>query len=86
MLHLVSKAKSLESCLRVAQDNDVILLIEDGVETATQNIKSNLQFYALKSDLESRELLDKISPHIKLINYEEFVDLTLQHHPSQTWS
>lgn len=86
MLHIISKTKNLESCLRITQNNDVILLIEDGVEAAAQNIQSNLQIYALKPDLESRKLLDKVSPNIKLINYEEFVDLTVQHHPIQTWS
>lgn len=93
MLHIVNQSpftsNSLESCLRVAQSNDVILLIEDAVlavgwaELAKPN---KFTIYALKSDIEARGLSDKVIAKIKLIDYAEFVELTVQHHPIQTWS
>lgn len=85
MLHIVSTASALNSCLAVIQNNDVVLLIEDGVIAAIQSPIYSNQIYALKPDIEARGLLDKIASHIQLIDYSTFVDLTAQHHPIQTW-
>lgn len=84
MLHIINKADLLNSCLRVAQSDDAILLIEDGVLAAIQSLK--LKTYALESDLIARGLLTSIAPEVQIIDYAGFVDLTVQYHPIQSWS
>ncbi len=99
MLHIINKSPSssnaLANCLRLAADGDAILLIEDGVLAALVN--TNLKhltpatlkkytFFVLKPDIEARGIIDNILPAIKLIDYDGFVELTLQYHPIQSWS
>jgi len=99
MLHIINKSPftttALTSCLDVAQSNDVIVLIEDAVVAArintaiTAEIMSALKtktIYALKTDLEARGLNEQLIIEIKLIDYREFVELTVQHHPIQSWN
>lgn len=94
MLHIINQSPfesfSLNSCLDVIQAGDVILLIEDGViAAAVSTIKfefSKFGLYALKSDVIARGLLNQMQPEILVIGYEDFVDLTIKHHPICTWS
>lgn len=99
MLHIINKSplstQALTSCLRIVQADDVILLIEDAVIAALNNtaftteITSTLEtkkIYALKDDLIARGVLDKVISKIKIIDYAEFVDLTVQHYPIQSWT
>lgn len=99
MLNIINKSpfnsNTLASCLHYAPPNSAILFIEDGVYAAIQatelaeklkKVFSYFKFYALKPDVETRGILEKLLPEIQLIDYAEFVDLTLQHHPIQTWS
>src|SRR5579872_3049093 len=48
--------------------------------------KSGLAIYALRSDLIARGILDKVLPEVQIIDYEDFVDLAVHHHPTQSWS
>jgi tRNA 2-thiouridine synthesizing protein B len=42
--------------------------------------------YALKPDLEARGLsLDNVIEGVKIVGYEEFVDLTTEHDSVQSW-
>ena len=92
MLHTVNKSpfekNSLETCLRLAEDNSSILLIEDGVYGALKNtsfestiisMQKASKFYALGPDLKARGL-DKSSliSNIEIIDYKEFVKLTVE--------
>lgn len=96
MLHIINKSSIhvLISCLQIAQSKDAILLIEEGVFSSINqsrfivmnNAEKQLDVFALKNDLEARGLLERVSPNIKLIDYDGFVDLTIQHTPIQTWS
>ncbi len=96
MLHIVNKSpymkSSLESCIRVAQKNDPILLIEDavlgaaaggGVESLVQGALKNHPVYALGADISARGL-SSLTPGVKVIDYADFVDLVEQHKP-MTW-
>lgn len=99
MLHIINKSPfentSFASCLQHALPNSNILLIEDAVLAAVANtacekniahgIQQHISFYALKPDIEARGILDKITSHVQLIDYAEFVELTIKHHPIQTW-
>lgn len=46
----------------------------------------DITIYALEADLIARGMLDKVLPKIQIIDYAGFVDLTMQHHPTQSWS
>jgi tRNA 2-thiouridine synthesizing protein B len=99
MLHTVNKSpfekNSLETCLRLAEDNSSILLIEDGVYGALKNtsfestiisMQKASKFYALGPDLKARGL-DKSSliSNIEIIDYKEFVKLTVENNKIQNW-
>jgi tRNA 2-thiouridine synthesizing protein B len=96
VLHIVNKSPymkaSLESCIRVAQKDDPILLIEDavlgaaaggGMENLVQGAMKDHPIYALGADLLARGI-DGLAPGVKVIDYGGFVDLVEQHR-TMTW-
>ncbi len=96
MLHIVNKSpymkSSLESCIRVAQKNDPILLIEDavlgaaaggGTENLLQGAMKNHPVYVLSADVSARGL-GSLTQGVQVIDYAGFVDLVEQHKP-MTW-
>jgi len=97
-LHTINKSpfdrNSLESCLRVISDNDVILLIEDGVYAATGTSFSGVveaaakshSVYVLGPDLSARGMKeDGIVEGVKVVDYEGFVDLVTEHDKTNSW-
>jgi tRNA 2-thiouridine synthesizing protein B len=98
-LHTINKSpyshNTLTSCLAVCSENDGILLLEDGVFGAITSapeadelqklIQSGISVFALISDIKARGLEDKLAPNIKLIDYNIFVQLTLNHRSVQSW-
>ncbi len=97
MLHMVNKSaprsNSLEAALRIASPSDPILLIEDGVqacrsgaagESAVKKALESRPVYALKPDLDARGV-SRIIDGIKIIGYDDFVDLT-EEHQVVTWT
>lgn len=97
MLHIVNKSSfernSLQSCINTIDDDSVILLIEDGVISATKNdnfalladLAAQGRVYALSADVEARGITTKIDNNIKLAGYDGFVDLVEQHETSVSW-
>ncbi|NYT52857.1 MAG: sulfurtransferase complex subunit TusB [Candidatus Vesicomyosocius endoextente] len=97
MLHTVNKSSfernSLKSCINIIDDTSVILLIEDGVISATKNINSSMianlanqgRVYALQGDVEARGISSKLVDNIKLVDYTGFVDLVVEHGTSVSW-
>jgi tRNA 2-thiouridine synthesizing protein B len=96
MLHTVNKSpfqnSSLENCLRVARQGDVLLLLEDGVYAAAAGtVKSSLieqavkrhAVYAIEADLKARGL-DKLIKEVRVASYGDFVDL-VERHPVHAW-
>jgi tRNA 2-thiouridine synthesizing protein B len=96
MLHTVNKSpfqnSSLENCLRVAQQGDVVLLLEDGVYAASMGTaKSSLieqavkrhTVYAIEADVQARGLTNLVK-EIRMASYGDFVDLVEQH-PVHAW-
>lgn len=71
--------------------NDSLVLIQDGVYFAAWHIKKSattkLNIYALEIDVIARGLFSVFDDMhmIKLISYEEFVDLVIKHDKSITW-
>jgi tRNA 2-thiouridine synthesizing protein B len=97
MLHIINKSpltnSSLDSCLRVAQSGD-ILLIEDAVYAATsgnafenkiREAMGRFKIYVLQPDLDARGLGDRIIAGVSPVDYGGFVDLTTTNKNCQSW-
>src|SRR6188474_2179712 len=98
-LHTINKSpyvhNSLSSCLKVCTESDGILLLEDGVfgtltsapgaEELQILIKRGVKVFALINDIKARGLEEKVAQDIELIDYNEFVQLTLEHNCVQSW-
>jgi tRNA 2-thiouridine synthesizing protein B len=92
MLHIISTFDGLALCLQVIQKGDVLLFIEDGVNATITTLHADLvksntfSLYALQADVTARGLLDKMDSNIQLIDYAQFVELTVLHTPIQNWT
>jgi tRNA 2-thiouridine synthesizing protein B len=97
MLHIINKSPltncALDSCLRVAQSGD-ILLIEDAVYAATsgnafegkiREAMGRFKIHVLRPDLEARGLADRIIAGILPVDYGGFVELTTTNKNCQSW-
>jgi len=99
MLHTVNKSpfenSTVISCISMCSKNSSILFIEDAVISVMKSTKfsktisnslKDFKMYALKPDLEARGLsLDNVIEGVKIVGYEEFVDLTTEHDSVQSW-
>ncbi len=96
MLHTVNKSPfdkgTLKSCLATAQENDPILLIEDGVLAAMTGtvvegmVKEALEhhpIYALEPDLKARGI-ESVIDGIQVCGYDRFVELAAEQ-PMFAW-
>lgn len=97
MLHIINKSPltnaALDSCLRVAQSGD-ILLIEDAVVAAAsgnayegklREAMGRCKVYVLQPDLEARGLADRLIEGVSSVDYGGFVDLTTANKNCQSW-
>jgi len=97
MLHIINKSpmmnSALDSCLRVAQSGD-ILLIEDAVYAATSGnafegkigeAMARFKIHVLQPDLEARGLADRIIAGISPVDYGGFVELAATNKNCQSW-
>jgi tRNA 2-thiouridine synthesizing protein B len=98
MLHIVNKSPfdrgALEACFRFAREGSAVLLIEDGVYAATRDTAvakqveealKNVSIYALAPDLEARGMQSRVMDGVRLVDYEGFVDLVVEHNAVQSW-
>ena len=98
MLHIVNKSHaqstSLQSCLRLAQPGQALLLIEDAVYAATSGgaatsgmaaALTTLKVYALQPDVDARGMAGKLVAGVTPIDYAGFVDLVAEHRNNQSW-
>ena len=98
MLHIVNKSHaqstSLQSCLRLAQPGQALLLIEDAVYAATSggaasagmaDALKTLKVYALQPDVDARGMNGKLVAGVTPIDYAGFVDLVAEHRNNQSW-
>ena len=96
MLHIINKSPyqtgSLDSCLRVAQGGD-ILLIEDAVyaavggaaEKQVSAAMKQFKFHVLQPDLEARGIADKVMAGVNKVDYAGFVELVAKNESCQSW-
>ena len=98
MLHTVNKSPfdnpALQTCLKHARQGSAVLLIEDGVYAAAketvvaaqiQEALKSVSIYALAPDLAARGMQDRVMDGIRLVDYEGFVDLVVEHNTVQSW-
>jgi tRNA 2-thiouridine synthesizing protein B len=82
----------VKQCLERFNSSDGLVLLEDGVYSATtqhpyvERISNIKRCYAIKKDLLARGInLDDIVDNIQLIDYDEFVRLTIEFPLSHSW-
>jgi tRNA 2-thiouridine synthesizing protein B len=98
MLHTVNKSPfdngTLRTCLKYARQGSAVLLIEDGVYAATkgtavanevQQAMGSVSIYALRPDVEARGMQNRVMDGVRLVDYEGFVDLVVEHSAVQSW-
>jgi tRNA 2-thiouridine synthesizing protein B len=99
MLHIINKSpfdkNSLEKCLGLAKNGSDVLLIEDGIfgalsgTTWTDKVKeamNNVNIHVLSGDLNARGMTDKdVIEGVKIVDYNDFVDLTVANNTVQSW-
>lgn len=97
MLHIINKSpltnSSLDSCLRVAQSGD-ILLIEDAIyaaisgnacEDKIREAMARFNIHVLQPDVEARGFAERIIEGVTPVDYNGFVKLTATNKTCQSW-
>lgn len=95
MLHILLRSPfsiSISSLLSLSDKKDDLIGIQDGVflgmisHSIFKKISSSFNFlYLLKEDLYARGLKNYIFSFFKIINYVDFVRLTISHSKNITW-
>ncbi len=100
ILHIINTSpmlqNALQSCLRTAQKDSAIILIEDAViaakknshtETLIKNAMEHSFVFVLEPDLKARGVKpEQIILGIEPVDYNGFVKLTVKYSGVQTWS
>lgn len=98
-LHTINKSpflnSALSSCIKICSTNDAILLLEDGVFGAIKStplsaqlqelMHSGVRLFAISADIKARGLTEKLLASIELVDYDSFVQLTVEHRCVQSW-
>lgn len=83
-LHIISQncPKTLENCMATLASSDAIIFINDGVYALVSHQKQlgNVSTFALEHDMKARGIETN-----NTINYAQFVALSCQHNPIQSW-
>ncbi|WP_067517998.1 sulfurtransferase complex subunit TusB [Endozoicomonas ascidiicola] len=89
-LHTINKTgQPFENCLRSVAEGDTILLIEDGVygllvgKRQLETIRSTCKLIAMNQDLKARGI--HAPDDCLAINYEQFVEQSLEHDKVISW-
>jgi len=99
ILHTINKSpferNSLESCLKLANSGDPLLLLEDGIYAALKGTSFDAQLkaaldkqsiYVLGPDLNARGFTeDRVIEGVKIVDYAGFVDLAAENDKVQAW-
>jgi len=96
MLHLVFSKNNAQQALNFVAEGDAILFMESSTlsllnkSTFAKDLQKEevkVKFYALASDLQLRGIAnDELAEVIDIIDYPEFVALTLEHSVIKTWN
>ncbi|MBA5237137.1 MULTISPECIES: sulfurtransferase complex subunit TusB [Pectobacterium] len=95
MLHTLSCSPyhaDLDTLLRGLDKGDALVLLQDGVIAALAGgniiyrlLDSAVPLYALRPDVVARGMTEQISNSVVLIDYNEFVQLTVEHPQQLAW-
>lgn len=95
MLHTLMSSPfrcDMTAMLRMLAEGDDILLLQDGVIAALNGSsalealqKAPISLYALREDLEARGLSGQISSSVTVVDYTDFVALTVKNPQQMTW-
>ena len=100
MLHIIKKSPYESSAFNdavnyIGQNDDVVLLVEDGVYAAKKggkfegllrNLTQKNSVYCLLADIKARGIQEnELLENIKVIDYKGFVEKVVEHNP-MTWS
>ncbi len=86
-LHIVSQNNplALKNCLAVAAADDALMFINDGVYALATHaaLAKRPLIYALEEDIKARGLT--LSQTVNRIHYRQFVALSCEYNPVQSW-
>ncbi|HFZ8996204.1 TPA: sulfurtransferase complex subunit TusB [Citrobacter freundii] len=95
MLHTLHRSiwlTDLAALLRLVQEGDDLLLLQDGVTAAIEGGRfleslrnAPITVYALKEDIDARGLGGQISDSVVRVDYTDFVRLTVKHTSQMAW-
>jgi len=82
-LYILNNPNLYQQCKKAMTDSDSLLLIEDAVVLSLENTVKN--HYVLEEDLIARGLLLSCHNSWTLVDYTQFVDLTVKLDKTITW-
>ncbi|TNH42831.1 sulfurtransferase complex subunit TusB [Photorhabdus luminescens] len=95
MLYTVGRSPyqcDFNAIFKLLARGDDILFIQDGVLAGIEGncylptlISCGVTLYVLKEDIEARGLNEQISDKVQVIDYTDFVNLTVKHHQQFAW-
>ncbi|GLY63226.1 protein TusB [Pectobacterium carotovorum subsp. carotovorum] len=95
MLHTLSCSPyhaDLDTLLRGLDKGDALVLLQDGIIAALAGgniihrlLDSAVPLYALRPDVIARGITEQISNNVTLIDYNQFVQLTVEHPQQLAW-
>ncbi|GAB7219068.1 sulfurtransferase complex subunit TusB [Vibrio comitans] len=90
MLHIISRLHCLDVLSRYVSAKDTLLLVEEAVYATNPKHRKHallpsVKVKALEPDLAARGLESVCAPHIEVVDFAGFVDLTAEHSKSITW-
>ncbi|MDT8878225.1 sulfurtransferase complex subunit TusB [Halomonas saccharevitans] len=94
LLHVVNRSPAnsrvYEQALSAMGPDDVLLLIEDGVQGALPQLvryyaKIEGRLFALREDLEARGLLGRCAESVQVVDVDGFVTLTEEAERTVSW-
>jgi sulfur relay protein TusB/DsrH len=88
VLHVVNRPQALASCLGAAADEDVVLLIEDGVYAGVRApaiAEIEHQLCAIDIDVRARGIAERMGERVTIVTYADFVQLAQANNPIVTW-
>lgn len=95
MLHVVSQSSTqldINAFLRSVNANDAVLFVQNGVSSLIEGNPlftllnaTEASVYVLRNDLEARGMLNLIAEDVTVVDYHQYVDLTVEHTPQLLW-
>ena len=87
MMLLIATQSPFVKALPQQTNGASIILTQDAVLAATVALSGTdfNKIYALSDDLVARGLSALVGDNIEVVDYQQFVQLTLDHHPIVSW-